>query len=36
MEDGKMTKGERREIKHDQKKASHDIHRKKHNAKNEH
>jgi hypothetical protein len=35
MEDGKVTRGERREIRHDQKRASHAIRRKKHNDRKE-
>jgi hypothetical protein len=31
--DGKITHGERHEIRHDQRAANRDIHRKKHNAK---
>src|SRR5262245_58361026 len=31
LEDGKITKGERREIRHDQRKADNAIHHKKHN-----
>ena len=33
MADGKMTKREHRDIRHDQKRLSHDIHRKRHNKK---
>jgi hypothetical protein len=35
MEDGKMTHRERRDIKHDQKRLSKDIYRKKHNKQRE-
>src|SRR5690349_786926 len=34
-EDGKITRGERREIRHDQRKASKAIRHKKHNARHE-
>jgi hypothetical protein len=36
MEDGKMTKKEKKQIHHDQNKLGQDIHHKKHNKKNEH
>ena len=32
LADGHLSRGERREIRHDQRAASHDIYRKKHNA----
>jgi hypothetical protein len=35
LEDGKITRGERKEIRHDQRKASHNIRRKKHNDRKE-
>lgn len=33
LADGRVTRGERREIRHDQRAASRDIYRKKHNAR---
>jgi hypothetical protein len=33
MSDGKMTKGERKDIRHDQNRLGKDIHRKRHNKK---
>jgi hypothetical protein len=35
LEDGRITHGERREIRHDQRAASRDIRRKKHNARHD-
>jgi hypothetical protein len=36
LEDGKISKRERRDIRHDQKRANKEIHHKKHNARKDH